>query len=147
MFGFSILAGWKGDPVSYKDLKFLADFEWASAARYIVYITRAAGLSEINSNHVISFPLARIGPDRLLKQKKRVLSVLKGNKAGIERFVGAYRAELNASELTILRSLYLQYKDNEETVRGHISVIEECMVEIEIGILKSKEEGEDDTLF
>lgn len=133
--------------MSSNELKSLADFEWASVARYIIYISSAAGLKEINSEHVFSFPLARIGPDRLLRQKKRVLLLLKGNRSCIERFVGVYRSELNDDELAVLRGLYLQYKDNEETVEGHIGVIEECIVEIEVGILQSKEGVENDMQF
>ncbi len=125
------------------ELKHLSDYEWAGVARYIMYISNAAGLREINSNHVISFPLARLGPDKLLKQKKRALLLLVANKAAIERFVGAFRAELDDDELAIMRSLYLQYKGNEETVREHIAVIETCIVEIEMGILQSKEVDDD----
>ncbi len=125
----------------------LADFEWASTARYIVYISSIANLKEINSNHVISFPLGRLGPEKLLKQKERVLFVLEGNKVSIERFVGERRSELDENELAVLRSLYMQYKSNIETVKGHIEVIGTCMVEIELGILQSQEKEEDVTEF
>lgn len=120
-------------------LKHLADFEWAGVARYIVYVSAASGLQEINSNHVNSFPLARLGPEALLKQKKRVLLILAGNRTGIERFVGRYKAELTRDELSVLRSLYFQYRDNEQTVRDHIGVVGQIIVEIEVGILQSKE--------
>jgi len=125
----------------------LSDFEWASAAKYIIYISTAAGLKEINSNHVISFPLGRIGPDRLLKQKERVLVLLEANKRSIERFAGEHKQDLGEKELAILRSLYFQYKANAETVKEHIQAIGECMVAIELGILNSQRKGEDDALF
>ena len=125
----------------------LADFEWASTARYIVYISSIANLEEINSNHVICFPLGRLGPDKLLKQKERTLMRLEANRARIERFVGDRQNQLDENELAVLRSLYVQYKGNIETVKGHISVIGTCMVEIEFGILQSKEDDNDDLLF
>ncbi len=125
----------------------LSDFEWASAARYVMYISGVAGLKEINSNHVNSFPLGRLGPDKLLKQKECVLFVLEGNKSKIERFVGEYRNDLGREELAVLRSLYMQYKDNAEVVRGHIGVIGTCLVEVELGILQSQEVSDDEELF
>lgn len=133
--------------MSEKKLLKLADFEWASAARYIIYISSIANLKEINSNHVISFPLARMGPGKLLKQKESVLVALEGNKSSIERFVGEHKADLDPEELAVLRSLYMQYKGNAEIVRGHIGIIATCLVEIELGILQSQEVGSDDDLF
>ncbi len=65
----------------------------------------------------------------------------------IERFVGERRSELDENELAVLRSLYMQYKSNIETVKGHIEVIGTCMVEIELGILQSQEKEEDVTEF
>jgi hypothetical protein len=128
-------------------LRNLSDFEWASATQYISYISSVAGLAEINSNHVISFPLARIGPDKLLKQKRRVLILLEGNKKSIERLVGERKSDLDENELAILRSLYVQYKANIETVEAHISFILECIVEVELSLLKSREIEDDDYPF
>ncbi len=128
-------------------LRSLADFEWASATQYIVYISSVAGLSEINSNHVISFPLARLGPEKLLKQKHRVLVLLKGNKRSIERFVGERKSQLDENELAVLRALYVQYKSNIETVEAHISFILECIAEVELSLLNSQEKTEDDFPF
>lgn len=145
--GFSILAGWKDGPVSSKKLLNLCDFEWASTARYIIYISSIANLKEINSDHVICFPLGRIGPEKLLKQKVRALAVLEGNKANIEKFVGEHKGDLGSDEMAVLRSLYLQYKGNEEIVNNHIAVIGTVVAEIELGILQSKEEEGDDWLF
>ncbi len=130
-----------------KPLKSLADFEWASATQYITYISSVARLSEINSNHIVSFPLGRLGPDKLLKQKQRVLILLEGNKKNIERFVGERRSQLDENELAVLRSLYVQYKGNIETVKGHIKCIDECMVELKLSLLKLKEKQEDEFLF
>jgi len=125
----------------------LSDFEWASAARYIIYVSAVAGLQEISSNSVVSFPLGRIGPDKLLKQKERTFIALEANKRAVERFVGEHNRDLGEKEMAILRSLYLQYKSNAETVRNHIRAVGECMVAIELGILGSKEGGEDADLF
>jgi len=133
--------------VSKKKLLALSDFEWASVARYIMYISSMADLKEINSNHVVSFPLARVGPDKLLKQKECVLLVLEANKRGIERFVGEHRLELDKDELAVLRTLYMQYKASAEVVKGHIDIIGTCLVEIELGVLQSVEVGDDEALF
>jgi len=141
------LAGWKEGPVSSKKVLSVSDFEWASAAKYIIYISAIAGLEEINSNRVVSFPFGRIGPDKLLKQKERTLVVLEANKRAIERFVGEHKHDLGEKELTILRSLYFQYKTGEETVKGHIRAIGDYMVAIEMQVLRSEEEGEDADLF
>lgn len=133
--------------MSGEKLLSLADFEWASAARYLVYISSVANLKEINSNHVISFPLGRLGPDKLLKQKERVLFLLEGNKSAIESFVGEHRNELVPNELVALRSLYVQYKGSIETVKSHIKIIKDCAVEIEFSFLRSGEADKDDALF
>lgn len=125
----------------------LAAFEWASVARYIIYISSIANLKEINSNHVVCFPLARMGPGKLLKQKEAVLLVLEGNKRNIERFVGEHKAELGCDELAVLRTLYMQYKGNAGVVREHIDITHTCLVEIELGILQSQEVDGDDSLF
>jgi hypothetical protein len=133
--------------VSGGKLLTLSDFDWASAASYIIYVSGVAGLREINSNHVISFPLARLGPVGLLKQKTRVLALLEGNRESVERFVGEYKVSLGKRELAILRTMYLQYKDNIQTVKGHIEVIGICVAEVELDLLRFGEGGEDETLF
>lgn len=120
----------------------LSDFEWASAVHYIVYISRVAGLREINSNHVISFPLGRLGHEKLLKRKERVLASLEENRASIERFAGEKREELGDDELAVIRTIYLQYKANIETVKGHIEAIEVCLSEVRADIFHLT--GEDD---
>ncbi len=133
--------------MSDSKLLLLSDFEWASTARYIVYISSIARLKEINCNHVVSFPLGRLSPEKLLKQKGSVLFDLEANKTKIERFVGEHKADLDVNELAVLRSLYFQYKNNAETVRGHIDIVKTCIEEIEVGILQSKEVDADDELF
>ncbi len=133
--------------MSKSKLLTLSDFEWASAANYIIYISLVAGLREINSNHVISFPLARLGPEKVLKQKKRVLALLEENKANVERFAGEHRGDLGSNELAILRTLYLQYKGNIETVTDHISVIGVIVAEVEQDLLQFGEEDVEDELF
>lgn len=141
--GFSILAGCKDSLMSSSKLKPLSDFEWASVSRYISYISSIASLQEINSNHVISFPLSRVGPEKLLKQKGRVLIALEGNKASVERFVGEHRSELDDNELAVLRTLYMQYRDNIETVKAHIDFAETCIVELELTLLQARGVSED----
>lgn len=133
--------------MSDKKLLSLSDFEWASAARYIVYISSMANLKEINSNHVISFPLGKLGPDKLLKQKRRALILLEGNLSAIAAFVGEHQHDLGVNEMAVLRTLYVQYKNSMKTVTGHIKVIGALMIEVELGLLQSPEVSEDDALF
>lgn len=133
--------------MSDKKLLSLSDFEWASTARYIVYISSMANLKEINSNHVISFPLGKLGPDKLMRRKDRTLSVLKGNLSSIAAFVGEHQHELGDTELAVLRSVYLQYKSNIETVTAHMEVIGTLLIEVELGIIQAQEVSDDDALF
>lgn len=128
-------------------LKTLKDFEWSSVTRYIVYVSRVARLSEINASHVVSFSLGRLGPDKLLKQKRRVLVLLEGNRAAVERFVGEHNSELHENELAVLRSIYLQCKSGIEMVKRHIIFIEQCVVDVELSLLRMEEAGRDDLLF
>lgn len=133
--------------MSDKKLLSLSDFEWASTARYIVYISSMANLKEINSSHVISFPLGKLGPDKLLKQKGSTLLLLKGNLSAIAAFVGERQHELDVNELAVLRTLYMQYKSSIATVTSHIKVIGSLLIEIELDVLQSQEVSKDDALF
>lgn len=125
----------------------LADFEWASVTLYIVYISGVMGLSEINCNHVNSFPLARIGPDKLLKQKERTLALLKGNKSKIERFVGERKSELEEGEISVLRSMYMQIGGLIDLVERHIGATEMYMADYAETLLDALEEVENEPLF
>lgn len=130
-----------------KELKHLSDFEWASVAQYIVWVESAAGLSQINSSHVVSFPLARMGIDRLRLRLNRVETALLCNIAALERFVGERKSELTSNELAVLRTLYIQYKRNVETVKGHLEQVEACAMS-EAGELWPEEKGaQEDELF
>lgn len=113
-------------------LKRLADFEWASATQYITYVSSVAKLSEINSSHVISLPLARMEPTKLLKQKRHVLSLLERNRENLERFVRERKSQLDDHEKAVLRSLYVQYNGNIETVEAHVVFILDRMEEVEL---------------
>lgn len=105
-------------------LKSLSEFEWASVAQYMIYIASVAHLAEVNNDHVISFPLARIGPERLLRRKQKVLAVLELNTGNIERFVGSHSDDLEDGELSVLRTMYMQYRNGAVIVREHIRVVE-----------------------
>ncbi len=105
-------------------LRPMSDFEWASVAQYVTYISGVAKLVEINLNQVNSFALARVGPDVFIKIKRRVLAALKANKKRLEIFVADHLEELNASEKSVLRTMYLQIRDCEQTVERHIRMAE-----------------------
>lgn len=125
----------------------LSDFEWASVARYIIYVSSAAGLKEINSSHVTSFSMGRLGPEVVLKQKLRVLALLKENQESIESFAGEYKDELDAAEMSVLRSLYLQYKNDIETVQAHVVFARGCISDIKAIRFALGEEEEGDFPF
>lgn len=127
-------------------LKPLSAFEWASVSQYIVYISSVAGLKEFNSNDLISFPLAKIGAEKLLSRKERLLVLLRGNKKRIERFVGDRKEELGEGELSVLRSMYLQFKRSIETVEEHIRIAGLYQEVAGTGLFPS-EETQDDLPF
>ena len=129
------------------ELKTLASFEWAYIGQYMVYITSVAGLDEINSDHVISFPLAQLGPEKLIARKTRVQVLLEGNIQKLERFVGAYREQLDESEVSVLRSLYRQYKCDSETVKGHLVTARQYKKADETGSFLVDEGVQDDIPF
>ncbi len=125
----------------------MCEYEWASVAQYLVYISGAADLSEVSSDQVVSFPLARMGADRVVARKTRLLLLLENNVTRLERFVGAYKEELNENELAVLRTLYIQYQRNIETVNAHLKVARMYRDEVDgLPIFGVKEVG-DEPLF
>ncbi len=129
-----------------RKLQPISAFEWASVAQYVVYINGAAGLKEVNSDHVLCLPLAKIGPEKLLARKMRVALVLKSNLRSIEGFVGRFEAELEANEISVIRGMYRQFRDNLETVAGHMELIED-FARTEYTGFYDQEEEKDDTPF
>ncbi len=103
-------------------LKPLSAFEWASVCQYIVYISSVAGLKEFNCSEVSSFPLARVGPEKLIARKERVLVLLRGNKIKVERFAGCYEEQLGEGEMSILRSMYVQFKRSIRMVEDQVRI-------------------------
>lgn len=128
-------------------LKRIADFEWASVGQYMVYISSAMGLKEINSQAVISFPLTRLGPEAVIKQKKTAENALKWNISALERFVVSRKKDLGKDEIVVLRGLYIQYKCNLETVKEHIRSAEFYRASVDVSLFDSAEGEEDEPLF
>ena len=129
-----------------RKLQPISAFEWASVAQYVVYISGAAGLKEVNSDHVLCLPLARIGPEKLLSRKMRVALVLKSNLRSLEGFVGRFEAELEVNEISVIRGMYRQFRDNLETVSGHMEIIED-KARTEYTSFYDQGEEKDDTPF
>lgn len=129
-------------------LKPLSAFEWASVSRYIVYISSVAGLKEINTNHVISFSLTRLGVKGLVRQKERVLLQLRKNMGGLECFAEEHRGELEKEEISVLRSMYVQIRGSIAIVEGHIRMAERYANVVDDGLLLEGEtEVTDEPLF
>ncbi len=127
------------------ELKSLSSFEWATVGRYMVYISCVAGLKEINSNHVYSFPLTQVGTIKLIARKTRVLAQLGGNMTALERFVGIHREKLEDDELAVIRSLYCQIKTWAEIVGGHLETAREFDAQEQLELTGVAEE--DDVAF
>lgn len=121
--GFTTLAGWERY-IMTNPLVSISSFQWASVAQYMVYISGAAGLYEINTDHVYCFPLARLGSERLVNQKRKVLGLLRSNIQSLEQFAGCHKDDLEETEMSVIRGLYRQTKMWIELVEGHISTAE-----------------------
>lgn len=128
-------------------LKPLSAFEWASVSRYIIYISRAAQLQEINSNDVVSFPLARVGVEKVLVRKVRVLASLEYNQQRLECFVGLHKGDFEDNELSVIRSLYLQFNRSIETVNEHIGVAKSYREALAVDMSLVDVEVQDDIPF
>lgn len=115
-------------------LRSLSDFEWASVAQYLVYVSSAADLVEFNTSDVYSFAIAMDGVKKVIRRKERILTLLEGNMKQLERFVGRHSDELGDDEKSVLRSLYVQYKGAVQIVREHLVVARECQEEQERGL-------------
>lgn len=125
----------------------LSAFEWASVSQYIVYISSVAGLEEINSDRVVSFPMARIGPDSLIVRKEKTLKVLERNVSRLEKFAAFKSEELGPYELSVLRSLYIQYRNNISTVKDHLRTARIYVDDERAGLFPVKEGDDDEPLF
>lgn len=99
----------------------ISDFPWASVGHYMARLEVSIGLECINHNHVISFPLGRLGPEKVIAQKERALGKIKRNMARLEAFVGKAKP-LEGDELVVLRSMYRTFASEAETCKRHIEV-------------------------
>jgi len=98
----------------------IKDFEWAAAAQWIVWFASAAGVQEVGEVQINSFPLGRVGVDRLLKRKQKLQLVCDGNIAQIERFMGQWGKDVDSETLAVARAFYAQWKRYSETVKNHV---------------------------
>ncbi len=126
-----------------RKLQPISAFEWASVAQYVVYISGAASLKEVNSEHVLCLPLAKIGPEKLLARKMRVALILKSNLRSLEGFVARFEDELEDNEISVIRGIYRQFRDNLETVDGHMELIEDFARTEYTGFYDQEEEKDD----
>lgn len=109
--------------MSSSETNSLSSYEWASAAQYIQYVSRVAGLEEINSDHINSFSLSRHGPDFLIARKNRTLASLLTNMVALEQFVTCVEGHRKSDELAIIRTMYVQFRRACEKVEEHIGKI------------------------
>lgn len=125
----------------------MSDFEWASAARYMVWLEVNAGVKQVNYDRVYSFRIEGGGIAGLLASKKRLLSEAKGNMAAIEAFAGEHRESLRSEELVVLRSLYCTCKAAIGTLNEQLQRAEAMNGAQKEGLFGKEEEQENDTPF
>lgn len=106
--------------MSGNDLKHISDFDWASVSTYLIWLEGAAGLIEINSSHVNSFPFAQFGPEKLEARKKNTLGRLELNLSRLEAFVGRNSNSLDKQEMAVIRGMYRSILGAKEVVQDHI---------------------------
>ncbi len=102
----------------------ISDFEWGSVGLYTHYISQCAELDELNMNRIYSFPLARLGVDKLMTQKIATEEKIKANLSRLEVFVGSDERCIKGDELVVIRSMYLQLKAVLNIVADHITALE-----------------------
>lgn len=102
----------------------LSDFEWASAARYVVWLSQDADLREIASDRINSFPLARLGATKLQGRKLNTLAELEGNLLCLERWAGKHKPDMNEYEIVIVRAMYRDIKRAIQIVKEHLTALE-----------------------
>jgi len=95
----------------------------------------------------MSFPLSKVGSGKLVGRKTRVLAQLEANLQRLEKFVGRYKEALEDAEMAVLRTIYLQYKRNIETVVEHLRVARLYQEAKDAGFFPVDEEVEDDLPF
>jgi len=132
--------------MSDEKLQPISAFEWASVTQYIVYISGAAQLLEVNSDHVRCLRLSKKGANTLLSQKLRMSVILKTNLRRLEGFVERFRGQLESTELSVIRGMYRQLKDNLETVERHMKTIENFAKSSNKDMFEQSE-AEDETPF
>jgi len=72
--------------------------------------------------------------------------VLKSNLRRLERFAERFKDELDKNELSVVRGMYRQYKNNLETVQRHLEVIEDYARAVDKSMFEQSE-AEDNAPF
>lgn len=129
-------------PEEAKKLKTISDYEWASVARYIVYVSACAGLIEISSDAIYSFRIGQSGPASLVRRKKRARDCLTKNMELISEFVARNDDELQDDERGVIRGMYRTQAEGWSTVEGHIAHAEAIVSMRQKSLLPGCFEGE-----
>jgi hypothetical protein len=127
--------------------KSMADFEWAGVCRYIRQVETMADLREVADNAVYSFPIARVGIDKMRRAKERTRSILKTNLQKLETFVGMMKGELTCGERSVLRSHYRQMKSALSTVEYHLEVADKYVEAYQIELMNEEVPNDDSSPF
>lgn len=100
-------------------LKTISDYEWASVAQYIVYVSACADLIEISSDAIYSFRIGQAGPASLARRKRRTRDCLARNMELIVEFVERNEGELLSDEQNVIRGMYRTQADGLAMVKEH----------------------------
>lgn len=121
----------------------MADFEWASGTKYIVYLSAVLELEEINMNSVYSFRLSSLGAKKLIGQKASERNKAVNNMKAVERWAGKNADTLAEEEKEILITMYNQYKGVVQTCVEHIETANKLVAIEKISLLGEVDESDD----
>lgn len=102
-----------------RDIRSIQDYEWGSVGQYMRWVEHVLGLVDIDSSHVLSFPLGKLGVEKLVARKLRTEAVLRDNLEKISTFVQNHENELQESERVVLRTIYRQTLNWAKTCEEH----------------------------
>lgn len=98
----------------------VCDFEYASYARYQVWLSSAIGLKEINEHHVYSVRVQNGDIQRLIERKQFTLEMVRYNMDLISKWVGRNKEQLHEEDLVCCRSVYRQHSVVKDVLMSQI---------------------------
>lgn len=103
----------------------ISDFDWGTVGRYLQWLELYLDMTQVRSDDVNSFALAKYGFVRLETRKRKTAKVLGENMRKLEVFVGNAKDELEESELAVIRSWYKDLSRAQNLCEGHANTAQE----------------------